>query len=77
MTEKQKTQLRRKWKRWLKQIGTDLANLLTSNDVFKEIRRMVAKNKQIQSPALIHALALLQIRFFTQHSKLFCSVFSS
>lgn len=51
---KQCIQIRRKWRRWLKRIGDDLGNLLTSNDVFKELRRIVGLNKQIQSPALLH-----------------------
>jgi len=54
LTSEQCTQIRRKWRRWLKRIGDGLGNLLTSNDVFKELRRIVGLNKQIQSPALLH-----------------------
>jgi hypothetical protein len=48
------TQLRKKWHRWLRIIQTDLANLLTDNDIFKELRGIVAANEKIQSPATIH-----------------------
>ncbi len=56
MTEKEKAQLRRKWRGWLKKIGNDLGDLLTSNEVFKELGRIVEDNKNIQSPALLHDL---------------------
>lgn len=54
LTPEQCTQIRRKWRRWVRRIGDDLGNLLTSNDVFRELRQIVGLNKQIQSPALLH-----------------------
>ena len=50
MTSKEKHNLRKKWKRWLKTIGYDIGNLLTSKDIHDEIRRLAAFNKQIMSP---------------------------
>ncbi len=54
MTEKQKVQLRQKWKGWLEKIGNDLGWLLTSNDIFERVRNIVDSNKRIQSPDLFH-----------------------
>jgi len=54
MTEKQKVQLRQKWKGWLEKIGNDLGWLLTSRDIFERVRNIVDSNKRIQSPDLFH-----------------------
>lgn len=54
MTQKKKERLRQKWKRWLRRIQRDLADLLISNDIFKGLRDIVNANSQIQSPATIH-----------------------
>ena len=54
MTEKHKAKLRNKWRRWLKIIGSDLGDLLTSQDIFNEIQKVFKANKQIQSPTLFY-----------------------
>jgi hypothetical protein len=54
MTPKQKAQLRRKWRRWLKIIGYDLGWLLTSHDIFEEVQKIMKSNKKIQSPSLFY-----------------------
>jgi len=54
MTEKQKVQLRQKWKGWLEKIANDLSWLLTSHDIFERVRNIVDSNKRIQSPDLFH-----------------------
>jgi hypothetical protein len=54
MTEKEKQNLRRKWKAWVKTIGHDLGNLLISKDIHTEIRRLAAINENIRSPLLFH-----------------------
>lgn len=54
MTMKQKVQLRRKWRRWLKIIGNDLGWLLTSHDIFEEVQKIIKSNKKIQSPNLFY-----------------------
>jgi hypothetical protein len=54
MTLKQKVQLRRKWRRWLKIIDNDLGWLLTSHDIFNEVKKIMKANKKIQSPALFY-----------------------
>jgi hypothetical protein len=54
MTQEEKKNLRRKWRRWLDKIGQYLRVLLTSHDVYCELRQIVLANKEIQSPALFH-----------------------
>lgn len=54
MAPKQKAQLRRKWRRWLKIIGNDLGWLLTSHDIFEEVQKIMKSNKKIQSPSLFY-----------------------
>ena len=54
MTTKQQIRMRRKWKKWMKEIQQDLATLLTSNSVFHEVRHIFATNKQIQVPTLFY-----------------------
>lgn len=54
MKEEQKEQLRQKWKRWLDEIGNQLGWLLTSHDIFEELRHIVDSNKKIQSPDLFY-----------------------
>ena len=55
MTERQKTQLRKKWKRWIGIIGHDLANNLTSSDIHEEIRHIIITlNERIQAPSLLY-----------------------
>jgi hypothetical protein len=48
-------QIRRKWRRWLKTIGHDLGNLLTSRDIHEQIRHMIVSlNKRIKAPSLYY-----------------------
>jgi len=54
MTKEEKSQLRKKWRRWLTIIGNDLSSLLISQDIFKEIQKIIAANKKIQSPDLFY-----------------------
>ncbi|MEK6756973.1 MAG: hypothetical protein AABZ02_12540 [Bacteroidota bacterium] len=54
MTEKQKEQLRQKWRSWLDEIGNELGWLLTGRDFFWRLQRTVESNKKIQSPAILH-----------------------
>jgi hypothetical protein len=52
MTNKEKFQLRRKWRRWLEHIGSDLGQLLTSYDIYEDVLDIANKNKKIQDPNL-------------------------
>jgi len=54
MTEKQKTQLRQKWEKWIEEIGSQLGWLLTGRDFLYGIRKIVESNKKIQSPSALH-----------------------
>ncbi|MGB8225346.1 MAG: hypothetical protein WCE45_00570, partial [Sedimentisphaerales bacterium] len=54
MTPKEAKNFRRKWGKWLKSIEQDLADLLISHDIFKEVSSIVMANKNIQSPVLLH-----------------------
>ena len=54
LTKNQKANLRRKWRRWINRLVRDMAELLTSNEILKEVCRIVAKNEQIKSPATLH-----------------------
>lgn len=54
MTVKEKAQLRRKWRRWLKRIGNDLGWLLTSRDIFEEVQGIMRSNKKLQIPDLFY-----------------------
>ena len=54
MTLKEKRNLKRKWKRWLDKIGQYLGVLLTSYEVYEDVKKIVYKNKKIQKPALLH-----------------------
>jgi hypothetical protein len=54
MTAAEKTRIRSKWKRWLKETGRDLGRLLTYHDVFLRIQEVFASNKGIQRPTLVY-----------------------
>jgi hypothetical protein len=78
MAEKQKAQLRRKWKRWIETIGYDLGNCLTSKDIHEEIRHIIiVLNKRIQAPSLLYNWLVdnyvdsitVRIRRLTDHDK--------
>lgn len=77
MNAKQKTNIRRKWKRWLERIGDDVGWLLTSHDIFEKIQRILKSNKNIQTPALLHrwivdnyaARVSIGIRRLSDHDK--------
>lgn len=77
LTQSEKRKLRKKWKRWLKKIKDDLGELLTSMDVYTELRAIVAENKKIQSPALLFTWisrnfadsVAIGIRRFNDHNK--------
>jgi hypothetical protein len=52
MTKKEKTQLRRKWKRWLKHIRGDLGGLLTAHDILECVLEIANNNVNVRSPNL-------------------------
>jgi len=54
MTSKEKTRIRKKWRRWLQAIGRDIGWLLTSHDVFLAIQEAFKKNKDIRQPTLVY-----------------------
>jgi len=54
MNPREYSKKRRKWRRWLKEIGNDIGWLLTSHDIFEEIQNIVKSNELIQTPSLLH-----------------------
>lgn len=54
MTEKQKAQLRRKWKRWLKEICEQVSRLLVIQHVWQETGEIIKANPKIQVPSLFY-----------------------
>ncbi len=52
MTNREKFQLRRKWRRWLEQIGNDLGGLLTGHDILESVLEIANNNVNVRSPNL-------------------------
>ena len=56
MTEKQKAQLLRKWREWLKKIDQYLGVLLVTHRVFEQVHKIATSNKRTRSPMLFYNL---------------------
>jgi hypothetical protein len=49
VTEQEKIELRKKWNEWIEKIGSDLGDLLTDQDIFNELCKIVDSNRRIRS----------------------------
>lgn len=49
MTEQEKIELRKKWNEWIEKIGSDLGDLLTDQDIFNQLCKIVDSNRRIRS----------------------------
>jgi hypothetical protein len=49
VTEQEKIELRKKWNEWIEKIGSDLGDLLTDQDIFNQLCKIVDSNRRIRS----------------------------
>jgi hypothetical protein len=54
LSSEERQRLRRKWRRWIQRISTDLAIQLLHNETYRELGEVVKANPRIQSPGDIH-----------------------
>jgi hypothetical protein len=54
MNKQERLKIRNEWKKWLKNIETELTDLLIARQIFDEIANIVNQNQNIQSPARLH-----------------------